>query len=105
MYSGHLRPPYKGDIEGGKPWLNRVDDMLIAHRLVSHDSLKFLTQIQTVKIKDMDTGGGYTKEDDPVMFDFNDGLGFKVGGIDPINRELIRGEYKTNSLNKFIILE
>jgi hypothetical protein len=32
----------------------------------------------------MDTGGKHTALNDPIMFDFNAGLGFKVNGIDPL---------------------
>jgi hypothetical protein len=32
----------------------------------------------------MDTGGKHTALNDPMMFDFNSGLGFKINGVDPL---------------------
>ena len=85
-WKGHLKPPLKAHIEGGKPFLNRCDDMLIIHRLVKHPTMKYSTMIDIEKIKDRDTGGQCTELGMPLLFDFNSGLGFKIGGIDPIKR-------------------
>jgi len=83
---GHLKPPLKAHIEGGKPFLNRCDDMLVIHRLVKHPDMKYQTMIDIEKIKDRDTGGQQTELGMPLLFEFNNGLGFKIGGIDPIKR-------------------
>jgi hypothetical protein len=88
-WKGHLKPPLKAHIEGGKPFLNRCDDMIVIHRLVKHPTLKYVTMIDVEKIKDRDTGGQQTELNNPEMFDYNTGLGFKQGGVDPIQR---RGE-------------
>lgn len=102
---GHLKPPLKAHIEGGKPFLNRCDDMIVIHRLVKHQSMKFFTMIDVEKIKDRDTGGQCTELGKPLMFDYNFGLGFKIGGIDPINRntnklpEHIQNYYKPLEAN------
>jgi hypothetical protein len=44
----------------------------------------------------MDTGGKHTALNDPIMFDFNSGLGFVINGVDPLKS--VRP--KTNPLQK-----
>lgn len=83
---GHLKPPLKAHIEGGKPFLNRCDDMIVIHRLVKHAEMKYMTMVEVEKIKDRDTGGQQTELNTPLLFDYNYGLGFKIGGVDPIKR-------------------
>ena len=83
---GHLKPPLKAHIEGGKPFLNRCDDMIVIHRLVKHAEMKYQTMVEVEKIKDRDTGGQQTELNTPLLFDYNFGLGFKIGGVDPIKR-------------------
>lgn len=85
-WSGHLKPPLKAHIEGGKPFLNRCDDMIVIHRLVKHPTMKYQTMIDIEKVKDRDTGGQQTEIGQPLLFDFNSGLGFKIGGVDGIKR-------------------
>ena len=85
-WEGHLLPPFKDDIEGGKPFSNKADDFLIVHRLNGHDTLKYTTFVDVRKIKDTATGGQQTDLNIPVAFDFNFGYGFKCGGIDCIKR-------------------
>jgi hypothetical protein len=79
---GHLKPPLKDAIEGGKPFLNRCDDMIVIHRLIKHETMKYYTMINIEKVKDQDTGGKHTGLNDPVLCEFNYGLGFKVGLTD-----------------------
>lgn len=86
QWFGHLKPPLKAHIEGGKPFLNRCDDMIVIHRLVKHPDMKYQTMIDIEKIKDRDTGGQQTELGIPLLFEFNNGLGFKIGGVDPIKR-------------------
>ena len=85
-WAGHLRAPLKAHIEGGKPFLNRCDDMIVVHRLVKHAELFKFTMIDVEKVKDRDTGGKQTQLNVPIMFDYNFGLGFKVCGLDPMKR-------------------
>lgn len=86
QWEGHLRPPMKAHIEGGKPFLNRCDDMIIIHRLTKHETLRTQTLIEVEKVKDTDTGGKQTNIDNPLMFSYNYGLGFLNQGIDAIKR-------------------
>jgi hypothetical protein len=88
QWFGHLKPPLKAHIEGGKPFLNRCDDMLVIHRLIKHPEMKYMTMIDIEKIKDRDTGGQQTELNAPLLFDYNFGLGFKIGGIDCIKRRI-----------------
>ena len=88
MWAGHIMPPVKADIEGGKPFNNKVDDFIILHRLTKHVDMWKFTLLEVDKIKDMDTGGKPTIKDLPVMLDYNYGLGFTVNGVDVIKRNL-----------------
>ena len=81
-WKGHVKPPLKSDIESGKAFLNRCDDMMIIHRLVAHPDMRFYTMVEVAKVKDTETGGKHTQLNMPILADYNFGLGFTVGGID-----------------------
>lgn len=83
-WKGSLKPPLKDHIEGGKAFTNRCDDMFVVHRLIKHETMKYFTMINVEKIKDTDTGGQLTRLNEPVMCEYNNGLGFKIGGVDPL---------------------
>jgi len=83
-WKGHLKPPLKDHIEGGKAFLNRCDDMIVIHRLVKHPTLNKMTWINVEKIKDVETGGKHTNLSEPIFCNFGRGLGFEVGGVDPL---------------------
>lgn len=87
VWEGHLKEPYKADVEGGKPFANRCDDFYIIHRLPKHPEMKTYTLVHVDKIKETETGGQQTQKDLPVMFEFNNGLGFTIEGINPINKK------------------
>jgi hypothetical protein len=108
MWKGHLKPPMKDHIEGGKAFLNRCDDMFVIHRLVKHDTMRFVTLISVEKVKDTDTGGKITALDDFIMCDFNNGLGFTINSVDPLKQfrpkipfqaKITMTEQKLNALN------
>lgn len=88
MWKGHTMPPMRSDIEGGKPFANKADDFIICHRLTQHVDLWKYTMISVDKVKDTDTGGKPNILDQPTLLDYNYGLGFLVGGVDPINRKV-----------------
>jgi hypothetical protein len=94
-YKGHLKAPLKDHIEGGKAFLNRCDDMFVIHRLIKHPEMKFKTWVNVEKVKDMETGGKHTPINEPVMLDFNKGLGFEVYGIDPLRKHRPKDVQKT----------
>lgn len=84
-WKGHLKPPMKAHIEGGKPFLNRCDDMIVIHRLVKHSTMRYTTMIDIEKIKDVDTGGKNTGLNESIMCNFNYGLGFTIDGKDALD--------------------
>ena len=86
-WEGYLRSPYKADTEGGKPFQNRCDDFIIIHRLTKHPTMKYYTLVSIDKVKDMETGGEQTEYDKPIFCEFNNGLGFKVEGINPLKED------------------
>jgi hypothetical protein len=81
-WKGHLKPPLKDHVEGGKSFLNRCDDMFVIHRLIKHETMRFYTMFSAEKIKDTDTGGSITRLNEPLLFEFNYGLGFKIWDVD-----------------------
>lgn len=98
-WAGHLKMPLKANIEGGKSFLNRCDDMFTIHRLVSHPSMKFETMITIEKIKDRTTGGECTNLNEPMLFSFNNGNGFTQGHSDPLKTLRYQAPKQTNILN------
>ena len=85
--NGHIQPPRKADCEGGQVFPNRVDNFVCVHRLISHADLWMLTELHVYKIKDKETGGSPTMLGDPLRFDYNGGLGFTLGGVNPLNKK------------------
>lgn len=86
-WEGYMRPPYKSEIEGGKAFANRVDDFIILHRMTDHEGdMRYKTMLIVSKVKDLETGGRINHPNNPVLFDWNSGLGFKCGFDEGINR-------------------
>ena len=83
-WQGHITPPFKDDIEGGKAFSNKADDFIVIHRLIGSETMKFETLVEIKKVKDTDDGGGQTLLEQPIMFNYNSANGFKCGGIDCI---------------------
>jgi hypothetical protein len=82
---GYIRTPSKADIEGGQPFANRADDMIIYHRLTNHPELWMYGQVNVVKVKDTETGGRPTRSSDPIMVRANkDQCGFACEAVDPV---------------------
>lgn len=92
-WEGHVTPPMKDDIEGGKSFSNKADDFIIIHRLISHETMNTTTLVDIRKVKDTDSGGKQTILNQSIYFDFNYGNGFKCGGIDPIVRPFEKKNY------------
>jgi archaellum biogenesis ATPase FlaH len=84
-WEGLLKPPLKDSIEGGKSFTNRSDDVFIIHRLLKSESMKYYTMINVEKVKDTATGGNVTPLNEPILAEFNSGLGFKIGGKDALH--------------------
>tara|TARA_R100001460_G_scaffold40487_1_gene75702 strand:- start:9031 stop:9885 length:855 start_codon:yes stop_codon:yes gene_type:complete len=86
MWDGHLKPPMAAYVEGGKSFLNRCDDFITIHRLIKHETMKYVTLVSVDKVKDTDTGGKHTLLDDYIFCDFNRGLGFEIYGVNPLTK-------------------
>jgi hypothetical protein len=84
IWAGHIKAPVKDQVEGGKPFVNRVDNVLCIHRLTKHPDMKYFTLISVDKVKDYDSGGEQTMKDEPILAQYNNGLGFMIGGMDPL---------------------
>lgn len=98
MWEGQPSIPTKSDAEGGKIFANMADDWINVHRLTKMESMKYFTLIDIDKVKDRDTGGSVTMQDQPIMLFYNHGLGFTVDGVDPIKRTN-ENTNTSNSLN------
>lgn len=86
-WEGHLKPPYKSSIEGGKAFCNRVDDFIVLHRMTDYEGdMRFKTMFIVSKVKDLETGGKIVNPNNPILLDYNSGLGFKCGFDEGINR-------------------
>lgn len=102
-FEGHLKAPNKNDIEGGKSFLNRCDDMFVIHRMIKEKTMKYVTEIHVEKIKNTDTGGMHTPIEEPVFCDFNYGIGFKINGIDPLDSYRCKNIYDISKLKLNVI--
>jgi len=100
-FKGHLKPPLKDHIEGGKAFLNRCDDMFVIHRLIKHETMKYVTWVGVEKVKDMETGGKHTGLNEPVYCMFNAGLGFQINGVDPLAKHRPQEVQQTIENNNF----
>jgi archaellum biogenesis ATPase FlaH len=84
-FRGHLKAPLKNDIEMGKAFLNRCDFLCIIHRYTAHPEMKYYTMLSIEKVKDYSTGGSITPLNQPVLAEFNSGLGMKINGVDALD--------------------
>jgi len=83
-WEGHLKAPLKAHVEGGKPFSNRADDIIVLHRLTQHKEMKFYTMLSVSKVRDTDTGGQQSYMDEPILFEYNFGKGFICNSVDPL---------------------
>ena len=86
LLAGFIQPPKSSDIEGGMVFNNRCDDSFVIHRMLNNPELYTMTEIYITKIKDTETGGKCSFVD-PLRFDYNGGLGFTLGGVNPLNKK------------------
>ena len=81
-----LTHPYTGellDYSFGLAGRVKINDDSLELKKINHPKI---VSGSVEKVKDMDTGGKHTALNDPIMFDFNSGLGFKVNGVDPLQK-------------------
>jgi len=99
--NGFVMPPIKSHIEGGQQWASRADNFNVFHRLTNHEHLKWFTQVEVVKVKDTETGGGQTMKDAPLCFEFNKGLGYSYVDINILDPNTFFNDQKLDPLNEF----
>lgn len=87
IWEGQIKEPSKTFAEGGQPFASRCDDYYIIHRLPKLESMRYNTLLYVDKIKETETGGQQTEYDTPVIMEYNYGLGFKIGGINPLIKQ------------------
>lgn len=101
-WAGHPMMPLKHNAEGGSTFSNMSDDWINLNRLNKLEAMKYYTMVDIDKVKDVDTGGSITGAEFPIMFHFNNGLGFTVNGANPLGE--VQRKWQTpqqNNLNGF----
>ena len=92
IFKGMVKPPTKGDIDGGAKFPAKADEYLTIHRYTEHPDLWMETAIYVRKVKDTETGGKVTSMDKPVLLRLNrNTIGFMYDscqvGMEAENRE------------------
>lgn len=84
--AGYPMPPEKADTEGGGKFSNKADDFLTIHRIPSHPTEWMWTDIHVKKIKEVESGGRHTFQENPVRIRMiHGGVGFEdVNGYNPV---------------------
>ena len=80
--------PMKADTEGGGKFANKADDFITIHRETQDKDKWMNTELHVRKIKEMETGGGYTSLENPYLLIMNpNSCGFRdYLGIDYVKR-------------------
>ncbi len=78
--------PGKADTEGGGKFSNKADDFMTFHREVQDSANYTKMQIHVRKIKEIETGGGYTPYDQPFILEMQRGMCSYAdeNGVDPV---------------------
>lgn len=78
--------PHKADTEGGGKFSNKADDFMTFHRDLYNQETWMEMQIFVRKIKELETGGGYTDSDSPYILRLNENTcGYSdAGGNDAV---------------------
>jgi hypothetical protein len=92
-------PPMKADTEGGGKFANKADDFVTIHRETQDTDKWAQTELHVRKIKELETGGGYTPLDRPYILTMNpNSCGFRdCMGVNPV---LDWHKKRSTSLNK-----
>jgi len=92
--------PQKADTEGGGKFSNKADDFITIHRLTQHPRDWMLTELHIRKIKETESGGHVTPNDNPVRMAMQKGGcsfmeiaqytpedgGMHIYGVDPVQK-------------------
>jgi hypothetical protein len=81
------KAPSKADTEGGGKFSNKADDFMTFHRDVQDKENYTKMQIHVRKIKEVETGGGYTPYEEPYILEMQRGMCRYAdeSGFDPIH--------------------
>lgn len=98
---GQLKIPRKNFVEGGQPIANKMDDIIIVHRIQKMEELRNYTLVSVDKVKEEQTGGMVTFEK-PIMFKKQYGyISFlDRDGYNPLNIEPKKEEKQEKELPK-----
>lgn len=69
--NGYTKPPSKADTEGGGKFSNKADGFLTIHRHLQHPTQWMVTEIHNRKVKETETGGRVTPQQDPIKMTLN----------------------------------
>lgn len=83
-FKGNQAPPMKSHAEGGTKWPSRCDDFIVLHRYWI-SGMEKTTAMFVEKIKETDTGGKRTLQDEFLMFDFKE-YRFSINGKNPLTQ-------------------
>lgn len=92
-------PPSKADTEGGGKFANKADDFVTIHRELQDPEKWMNTELHVRKVKEIETGGGYTPLETPYILTMQGGLCRFVdsSGFDPVwNWHSLRGKPISN---------
>ena len=90
-YAGLPKPCGLASVEGGGKWGNRADDVISIHRLTQHSSRWNISEIHVLKVKETETGGRPTSQDEPICLRMEAGnVNFTVAGRDVIQRNFVK---------------
>lgn len=88
-FEGLPKPCNLASVEGGGKWGNRADDVISIHRMTQHSTLWNVSEIHVLKVKETETGGRPTSQDNPIALKMMAGnVDFTVAGMDIIKRNI-----------------
>lgn len=86
------RAPGKADTEGGGKFSNKADDFMTFHRDVQDPDNYTKMEIHVRKVKEVETGGGYTPYESPYILEMKKGM---CGYIDEHNFDAIESYWES----------
>lgn len=90
---GQMKIPRKNFVEGGQPIANKMDDIIIVHRIQKLQELRNYTLISIDKVKEEQTGGMVSYEE-PILFFKQFGFSTFVDkyGVNPLSGSVTKFE-------------
>lgn len=95
--NGRTTRPLYTDVEGGAPFGNKADDVIVLHRHVRDSSSFMITEFYVDKIREQEYGGKITGWDDPIRLRFRrDRTGFDIDSSRFQDQEMIPPPHTPN---------